>query len=185
MVRCKACGFLMKEGKVHDRCPACGAPKTAFEPYKDPMSWHRRRILRLTLHPIATHFPIALVVAALVFSIGAPFFSGAGRDMLVSTVKIITLFIPAVVLVTLGAGIWDGKIRFRKIRNSHILKMKLLYAIILFFVTTGQTVTAWTLGAETGGYIAGTIILGAAGIVLVLLLGLLGTSIMEAAFPGK
>jgi len=175
----------MKEGKVGDRCPACGAPKTAFEQYTDPMAWPRRRILRLTLHPIATHFPITLVVASLVFSIGAPFFSGTGREMLVSTVKIMTLFIPPVVLLTLAAGIWDGKIRFRKIRNSHILKMKLLYAITLFVVTTALAVVVWIGGLETGGTIAGTIILGAAGIVLVLLLGILGTSIMEAAFPGK
>ena len=55
MVRCKACGFLMKEGKLGDRCPACGAPKTAFEPYKDPMAWNRRRA-RVTSSPAAIRF---------------------------------------------------------------------------------------------------------------------------------
>ena len=31
-VRCKACGYIMEEGKVGDRCPACGAPRAALVP---------------------------------------------------------------------------------------------------------------------------------------------------------
>ena len=26
MVRCKSCGYLMPEGKLKDKCPACGVP---------------------------------------------------------------------------------------------------------------------------------------------------------------
>ena len=185
MVRCKACGYIMKEGKLGDRCPACGAPKTAFEPYTDPMSPPRRRVLSLQLHPIATHFPISFSVASLVFSIAIPFFSGEGREFLLGTVKIMALFIPLLVVVTFLAGWWDGKIRFRKIRNSQILKRKILYAAFLFAVTLGLVFIVWIGEFNTLAVTLGAILLSAAAVVLVYLLGLLGTSVLEAAFPGK
>jgi uncharacterized membrane protein/rubredoxin len=185
MIRCRACGYIMKEGKLGDRCPACGAPKTAFEPYKDPMSWERRRILRLQLHPIATHFPITLVVAVLVFSLAILFLSGEGQQLLVSTNKILVLFIPLVVILAALAGWLDGRIRFRKIRNSQILKRKILYAIILFVVSLGLAFDVWTGGFNTLVVTLGAILLSAAAVVLVYLLGILGTSVLEAAFPGK
>ncbi|HTY82462.1 MAG TPA: hypothetical protein VMB24_06730 [Dehalococcoidales bacterium] len=184
MVRCKACGYIMKEGELADRCPACGAPRASFEPYNDPMSRPRRRVLKLQLHPIATHFPIAFVVAALVFSIATPFVTGAGHQMMISTTKIVALLIPFMVIITFWVGWWDGKVRFRKIRNSTILKTKILYAILLFVVTCALAVVVWAGAFKTTGYTLGAIFLSLAGFVLVFLLGLLGTSIMEAAFPG-
>jgi rubredoxin len=185
MIRCKACGYITKEGKLGDRCPACGAPKSAFEPYNDPMSRPRRRVLNLQLHPIATHFPITFMVAALVFSIVTPIVPGEGHQLLAGTTKIITLITPLLVIITFWVGWWDGRIRFRKISNSQILKKKILYAISLFIVSVALAIVVWIGAFETPGFIAGVILLSAAAVVLVFLLGLLGTSILEAAFPGK
>jgi hypothetical protein len=185
VVRCKACGYITKEGKLGDRCPACGAPRTAFEPYTDPMSPRRRAVLNLQLHPVATHFPVSFVTAALVFTIAASLIPGGGHEMLVSTTKILTLLLPFLVIATFWLGWWDGRVRFRKIRNSRILKMKILYAGLLFIITVGLGLVVWTGELGTAGYIWGALLLGAAGFVLVILLGLLGSSILGAAFPGK
>ena len=55
MVRGKVCGYITF-GVLGDKCPACGAAKTAFEPYIDNMAQPRRKILNLQLHPIAGNF---------------------------------------------------------------------------------------------------------------------------------
>ena len=184
MVRCKVCGYIMFGGKSGDKCPACGAPKTAFEPYTDNMAQPRRKILNLQLHPIAVHFPIAFSVAALVFSFVTIFLSGQARTTLIDATKIMVLFIPILVIAAGIVGWLDGRVRFHKIRNSMILKRKIVYAIILFVISVALAVTIWTGGIRTWVYVLGTL-LSLAGVVLIYLLGLLGTSIVGAAFPGK
>ena len=149
MVRCKACGYIMEEGKLGDKCPACGAPKTAFMPYVDPMSASRRKLLNLDLHPIAVHFPISFAVAVLVFSIAIVFLSGDASTLLISTTKILVLLIPVLVIIAGHVGYIDGKVRFRKIKNSKILQRKILYASILFIVSVALAVIVWISGFDT------------------------------------
>jgi uncharacterized membrane protein len=148
------------------------------------MAQPRRKILNLQLHPIAVHFPIAFSVAALVFSFVTIFLSGQARTTLIDATKIIVLFIPILVIAAGIAGWLDGRVRFHKIRNSMILKRKIVYAIILFIISLALAVTIWIGGIRTWVYVLGTL-LSIAGVVLIYLLGLLGTSIVGAAFPGK
>jgi rubredoxin len=183
-VRCKACGYIMEEGKLGDKCPACGAPKAAFEPYNDPMSPRRRNLLKLELHPVAVHFPISLTVAVLVFLIITAFLSGRAHAMLIDTVKILVLLLPPLVIMSAVVGIIDGKTRFRKIKNSIILKRKIIGACILFAVLTAQTVIIWTSGFSDIS-IGISAALAAIAIGVIVYLALLGTSLMEAAFPGN
>lgn len=183
-VRCKACGYIMEEGKLGDRCPACGAPKTAFMPYVDPMSAHRRNLLKMDMHPVAVHFPVSLTVAVLVFVIALAFLSGEARTMLIDTTKILILLIPVLVILAGTVGFIDGKVRFRKIKNSSILRRKILYASILFFVSTALAVIVWIFGFSITTTVIAAI-LAAIAVGLVVVLALLGTTIMEAAFPGN
>ncbi len=185
MVRCKVCGYITREGKLKDKCPACGAPAKAFEPYTDPMSSRRRFVLNLSLHPIATHFPITLVVAELIFFIAIPFLAGDARDLLVNTIKILVLLTPAVVILTLALGWIDGRIRFHKIKVSKILKRKILLSSILFVVSLAVTLIAWLIGLSSFAVVLTAILLSAVNFVLVFLLGLLGSSVNQSAFPGK
>ncbi len=182
LVRCKACGFVMAEGALGDRCPACGAPRTSFQPYVDPVGVSKRKILKFHLHPIAVHFPTTLSVAILVFALGALAIGGKAGDLLISTNKILGVFFPAVVLLSGALGFWEGKIRFRKIRNSKVLKTKLAYAIGLFAVSLAISVTVWPSGV---GFQIMTAVLAAATVVCNIFLGLLGMSLDDAAFPGK
>ncbi len=185
MVRCKVCGYITREGKLKDKCPACGAPRTAFEPYTDTMSPARRRILDLQLHPIATHFPITLVVAVFLFSLAVPFFTAESRELLVDTTKILALLTPVVTAITFAVGWLDGRIRFHKIKISRILKRKVLLAAILLVISLAVTLIVWLTGFDTAAIEIVVILLGAANLVVVFLLGLLGTSINQSAFAGK
>ncbi len=65
-VRCKVCGYIMVESDLKDRCPACGLPKTVFEPYVSNISSRRKFIIDQHIHPIVVHFPqvfVMLIVA--------------------------------------------------------------------------------------------------------------------------
>jgi O-antigen/teichoic acid export membrane protein len=185
MVRCKACGYIMEQGKLRDRCPACGAPRTSFEPYTDPVGPRRRRTLSFHLHPIAVHFPTTLAVAVFIFSFAAPFFGGQARVYLTDTTKILALFLPLTIILAVALGWIEGLIRFRKIGNSQILKRKILYASLFFVETAVLAVLVWVGGLQGVGYSLPTIVLGAVAIYFAILLGLLGMSISNAAFPGK
>jgi rubredoxin len=183
-VRCKACGYIMQEGKVGDRCPACGAPKSAFEPYDDPMSPRRRTLLNLDIHPVLVHFPVSLTSAVLAFLILTAFLAGSAHAMLVDTVKILVLVLPALVIVTGAGGIIDGRIRFRKIKNSLILKRKILGACSLFVVLAAQTVVIWVVGFSSAG-IAAAAVLAAIAVGIIIVLAKMGMGIRVAAFPGN
>lgn len=184
MVRCKACGYIMSEGKLGDRCPACGAPKTSFEPYTDPVAATRRKVLDMHLHPMAVHFPTAFAVAVLVFAIAATFLSGDAQNLINSTSQILALFLPIVVIVAFVAGWLDGVVRFRKVKNSQILKRKIIYALCLLVVSLALALFYW-LGASGGLLTWSAILLGAVAVILAALLGRLGMSIGQSAFPGK
>ena len=185
MVRCKVCGYIMPEGKLRDKCPACGALKTVFEPYIDPVSEQRRRILRLDLHPVAVHFPTSFAVTILVLSIATLFFTGDVQFLLICAIKICALLLPLVVILAMIAGIIDGKLRFRKIKVSEILKTKILLASILQAVSLVLAANIWLSKSYENISLMASIILAAGAVVLTYLLGMLGTSITNSAFPGK
>jgi uncharacterized membrane protein len=184
LVRCKACGYTLEEAKLGDKCPACGAAKISFMPYADPMSQARRNVLKLDLHPIAVHFPISLTVAVLVFSLAAVFLSGDAHLLLRDTVKILVLLVPVLVVIAGVVGYFDGKIRFRKIKNSLILKRKILYASLFFVVSAVMAVVVWVFNLNSVISNFTVIVLGLIAVGLIVILSRLGTSITEAAFPG-
>ncbi len=184
LIRCKACGYIMTEEKLGDKCPACGVPRDMFEPYTDPMSESRRRILRLDLHPIAVHFPTSFAVAVLVFAIATFFFSGPVEELLISTIKVIVLFLPLVVIVAFLAGLLDGKTRFRRFDRSHILKTKIVYGSLFFILSVGLALSVWLAGLGSIPLISLAVALAAGSVACTVVLALLGTQILNSAFPG-
>ena len=174
----------MPEARLGDRCPACGVPREMFEPYTDPMSESRRRILDLHLHPIAVHFPTSFVVAVLVFTVATFFFSGPIEEFLICAVKIMTLFLPLLVLIAFLVGLLDGKTRFRRLDRSHILKRKILWGSLFFVFSVGLALSVWlgVLGDVVTTSVA--VALAAGGVACTVVLSLLGTQILNSAFPG-
>lgn len=184
LIRCKACGYIMAEEKLRDKCPACGVPRDMFEPYTDPMAEARRRILRLDLHPIAVHFPTSFAVAILVFTIATFFFSGPVEELLISTIKVMVLFLPLVVLIAFLVGLLDGKTRFRRLGRSHILRTKIVYGSLFFILSVGLSLSVWLGGLGSIPLISLAATLAAVCVACTVVLALLGMQILNAAFPG-
>jgi len=176
---------MMPAGKLGDRCPACGAPKTAFEPYTSPIGEKRLKILNLDLHPIAVHFPTAFTYALLALLIISLFLYGQAQAVFNGAIKVIALFLPLLVIATFILGWMDGVTRFRRIRNSRILKTKILYGSLLFVFSVALLLVNWVIPATVLTAAVISIVLAVGAAIFAFLLGLLGTSITNAAFPGN
>lgn len=115
----------MEEGDVKDLCPACGLPKTVFEPYKDKVSEARRKLIDLHVHPVVVHFPPVFsiaVVGGLILSylLGEPW-----RSTLLGAVELSIVLMPLSLLASLASGFFDGRLRFKKV-STPILKNKMI-----------------------------------------------------------
>jgi uncharacterized membrane protein len=174
----------MLESKLKDRCPACGVPRQMFEPYADPMSESRRKVLDFHLHPIAVHFPTSFVVAIFIFSITTFFFRGPVQGFLICATKVMGLFLPLLVLIAFLVGLLDGKIRFRRFKNSLILRRKILFGSLFFIFSLGLALFLWLGGLGSVLMISIAVVLAALGLACTVILALLGMQILNAAFPG-
>jgi uncharacterized membrane protein len=183
LIRCKACGYVTQEGRVKDICPACGVPAKMFEPYTHPLSLKRRRILELHTHPVLVHFPQAFAITLLLLSLTAFFVQNSLQEMLFSTIKVLSCLLPFFLAVSIAAGLWDGKTRFRKI-STPLLKKKIILSAI-FFVTSA-VMAALVLSAQLPASSTHMIFVLLALIIVLCgtLLGLIGGRLSDAKFPG-
>ncbi len=185
LVRCKICGYVMPEGKLGDKCPACGVAAKAFEPWEDPLSEQRRRALALDLHPIAVHFPTAFVVSLIViFAVGLAF-PGRAAELFLCAGRLLSLFLPLLVVGALLLGVKDGVVRFRSVGRSEILKRKILFGSLYFAFALALPLVVWLWGVDAAAPLAVALVLSAAGLVCNVVLSLLGISVLNSAMPGK
>jgi rubredoxin len=133
---CSVCGYIIKEGHKGDACSACGAAKTAFQPYTDKMSPKRRKILDLHVHNILVHFPQAFSLLMLFLIVVSLFLQGSAKSEFITTFKILSIFLPFSVIVSIISGVIDGKNRFKRI-TTPILKKKIALAILFFIFSIG------------------------------------------------
>lgn len=132
LIRCKACGYVTCEGKIKDVCPACGVPAKMFEPYTDPVSQKRRLILGLHIHPIMVHFPQAFTVTLFILAVLSYVTPPAIKESLIVSIKVISFFLPYFIILSLLTGLFDGKIRFRKL-TTPFLKRKIVIGLLLSY----------------------------------------------------
>ncbi len=182
LVRCKVCGLILPEGRFGDRCPACGVPASNLLPYVDPVGEARRRILKFHLHPIGVHFPTTLAVATLVFSIASFAFTGEAQTMIISAMKVVGVLLPLVVLGAGLLGILDGRKRYRKIRNSLMLKQKLIYAGAFLVLSLPIAVFVWPSQSAFTVLVA---FLSALSVFCAIKLGMIGMDLDDSALPGR
>jgi O-antigen/teichoic acid export membrane protein len=181
LVRCKVCGYLSAERKLKDKCPACGAPRAVFEPYKDRISEKRRKLLDLHLHHIFVHFPQAFSVAVLVLALAPFVFVGKAEELLFGTLKVLALALPVSVAASLAAGVFDGRTRFKQIRRSPILKRKLVLSSLLAIASAGMALRLW--GTPDPGTVP-VIVLALLAFFCSYGLGTLGIKVANSEMPG-
>lgn len=183
LIRCRACGYITKEGRIKNTCPACGVPAKMFEPYKDPLSEKRRLILDLHTHPIIVHFPQAFSLTLLMLTILYVIVPSSMKDALFYTIKVISFFLPFFIVLSFLTGLLDGKTRFRKI-TTPFLKIKIIIGLIFFAASIALASLSFSEQFSSSLSFKYFIFLTIIASVCTVLLGFIGGRIGEAKFPG-
>ena len=181
-VRCKVCGYIMEEGDLKDVCPACGVPKTAFVEHKYNINEKRLNILSQHLHPISVHFPEAISVFLVGFFILSFITPESISNNLITTNKILSFFYPITVILAFIAGIYDAKIRFKKL-SPPVLKQKMYLGTLLFVFSLIMPILFILVSYTTVTQII-IFIVCIANLILCVVLGRMGGKLIDSVMPG-
>lgn len=178
---CKACGFVIGENNLGEVCPACGVPRTAFEPYVDNVSERRKFILGLNIHPILIHFPQAYAtILPLLIVLGILITTPLGADLL-SAARVLSYLLPLTVVAAIGAGLIDGFTRFKRLTTIILIK-KIIIGLVLFVLSVLIAGLAIFDGLQSSKmYI---LVLSLLCILCEIALGQLGKTLRGARLPG-
>jgi hypothetical protein len=183
MVICKSCGYVMEKGKLGDKCPACGVPAKMFLPYEERISARRKLLLSLDIHPVLVHFPQAFTATILVLALAIKFIPNPLTAQLLATVRVLGILLPFTVAAAFAAGMFDGKIRFRRF-STPLLKKKMAVGLMFFIQSVAIAVLSFS-GATLGSWGLPVIALLAAGSLgCGTILALWGVGLLNARFPG-
>ena len=182
LVICKACGYVMKEHKVGEKCPACGLPKTVFKPHKEKMSAKRKFILELALHPITVHFPQAFAISLPILIILDIIFHSSFGPELISVSKIMCYVLPFTVMGAFISGLIDGKTRFKTISTPALIQ-KIIIASVLLLFSIAIFVLAVISDFESGSRII-ILVLSVCCVICEIILGKIGSKLMYAKMAG-
>ena len=183
LIRCKACGYVTCENKIKDVCPACGVPAKMFEPYNDPVSEKRRRILRLHIHPIIVHFPQSFAFTLFVLTVLSFVAPPQINRVLYCSMQVISSALPFFLILALLTGLVDGKTRFRKVATP-FLKKKIIFGLSFLFTSILIAAVAFALRLSSIPVMALFTVLTIIAVGFSVALGLIGNELMEAKFPG-
>jgi len=184
LIVCKACGFKIEEKKLRSVCPACGVSSKFFEEYKDKISGKRRRLLDLYFHPRIVHFPIVAAVLLFLVLVIVPFSSGRFRQILEGGSIVLSTLLPLFILAGIVSGLFDGKLRFKKI-NRPILVKKIYISISSLIVSAILVFLVFTFGFSMVAVDISLILLSLLAAAFNILLGSMGGKLIEAILPGK
>jgi hypothetical protein len=173
----------MEKGKVRDKCPACGVPSKMFLPHDEHISPQRSRLLKLDMHPVMVHFPEAFIVTILFLSLAGAILHGPLSSILGATIRTLGVLLPFTIALSFASGLFDGKIRFRKVKTPLLQKKMVLGAVFFFLgcaIFTCVKMMPVTAPAQFL-LIAG---LSAPALACAAVLGRIGTGLLIARFPG-
>lgn len=183
LVRCKACGYIMEAAALGDICPACGVPASQFEPYDDRVKEKRRRLIELHIHPVIVHAPQAFALALVVLAFFVGLSAGEFRGLVADTARFLAVSLPLTVLAAFVSGLYDAKLRFRK-TTTPILRKKKLFGSLFFVVACLVAWMGLMSPLDQAWMVISFGLLSAAGLGFGAVLGLLGTPLLVAKFPG-
>ena len=182
LLRCKACGYLIREDKLGKVCPACGLRSKVFEPYEPKVSAWRSFILDLDLHPILVHFPQAFctILPPLVLGrIAMPSFYAQQLD---AVIQFTVLLLPLTVVGAILSGLIDAKVKLKRLRNPAPLRKILVGNLLLALsIANAAVVLLGGFDESTRPYV---LLLGAASLACAVLLGMMGKKLIAATLPG-
>ncbi len=187
LVRCKACGYIMKAEKVGEVCPACGLKSKVFEPYEDKVSPRRRFLLDLDAHPILVHFPQAfasilppLIVLNFVLDL---LFPGQYVDQLRHVIVFTALVLPVTCAGAIASGLFDARLKLKKLTTPALLrKIAAGVGMLVFSSANTALILLRGFGSETRIFV---LALALACLMCAVLLGMMGKRLIPVILPGK
>ncbi|MBL8026694.1 MAG: hypothetical protein JNL74_09805 [Fibrobacteres bacterium] len=183
LVICKACGFILDQSKLGDVCPACGVPAKMFESYVEKISPKRKLLLSMDFHPVMVHFPQAFSFTLFILALLSLTVSGVLRTKLTATLEVVSVLLPVMTVLSIAAGMFDGKIRFRKFTTPLLVRKMVLGVVFLGLTIAGAAyIRLHPEFISRDLYIIATINVVTIGIGA--RLGLIGVSLLNSKFPG-
>lgn len=181
--KCRVCGYVVEKTGPPDICPACGVKGKIFEEYEPPISKKRRKALELNTHPIMVHFPIAFAISLLLISLLISLNIMDELSAFMGMREVIVWILPLVAILATLAGMYDGKLRFKRMTTPH-LKKKLILAG--FFVLLSASLFVIQVFFDINPSIFDIIVLifsmALSGIAV--LLGFIGSKLLDAKVRG-
>ena len=181
-IRCKVCGYIMDESHLKDLCPACGLPKTVFEPYTKKIAPQRKFILDQHLHPIAIHFPQVLIQLIVLM----PLLSLLVNDTLQSEFLVIAkwsiLVLPFTVFGGFVTGLLDGRLRFKKV-TTPLLMNKIIVGVV-FQILSIAIFALYLINGFAGNNLWIIVGLGVLCTACAIYLGRVGSTMFDSIMPG-
>ena len=178
LVRCRPCGYIMKESELGAVCPACGLPHTVFEPYREKVSPGRLKFLALDLHPIAIHLSqtfVAVIPGLIILNFLFPNFF---PEIMHNVITFSVIVFPLTLLASAATGVADGYARF-KTMNTPLLKKKIIYTILIVLLSIVQLVLF-----KQNEYSVVFFIVTLATLFCAVKLGMMGKHLIDVILPG-
>lgn len=171
----------MNESDLGLVCPACGVSKQNFEPYLEKMSLVRVKKLAYHIHPIIVHYPQAFITFLFLLQLLYLFIQNTDVSLIQSTIILLSYSLPFVVIAAFLTGLYDGKIRFKRV-TTPILKQKIVFGIIFFIMSIILVVIIpfWEVQPNLLYYM---LLITGIGIICATKLGLKGSSILNSKLP--
>ena len=183
LVRCRPCGYVMKESELGDVCPACGLPRNVFEPYREKVSANRLLILSLDIHPIAIHLSqtfVALIPVLIIFHLIFPDFK---PEIVHPVINFSVFMLPLSLLASFVSGIVDGITRFKTLKTP-LLKSKIIFSVLIMILSFTMAFLFWFTSTPTD-YSWILILISIAALACAVKLGLMGKKLIDVILPGK
>lgn len=183
LYRCKVCGYVLKAKEAPGICPACGFKGKIFEEFESPVSEKRRKILDLHVHPVMVNLPVAFVVSMSLISFLGVIGIIKESSVFAGMLKAMVLILPFSVVFATTAGIYDGKLRFKRVDTPHLRK-KLLLAGLFFLISGSLFAIHVLLDLTLETYNVVVLVYSAVLLGLAMVLGLIGGRLIESKVRG-
>jgi hypothetical protein len=129
------------------------------------------------------HFPQAFAITLFLLAVLSYVASPAIKEALFTSIQVISFLLPYSAILALLTGLFDGKIRFRKL-TTPFLKKKIIIGLLFINISIALAFLAFSGGLPTSPIREYFTLLAIIAVVCGAGLGLLGGRLMEAKFPG-
>jgi len=183
MYRCKVCGYIAESQEPPEVCPACGFKGKIFEEFESPVSAKRRIIMKLHIHPVLVHFPLAFVLSLFLINLIVLIDIIQLPSTFTAMAEAIIWLLPFAAFLATISGMYDGKLRFKRI-DTPLLKKKMVLSSLFILVSISLIVLLSSSDLDQRSYglviLMYSVVLSGIGTWL----GLIGSRLIEAKVRG-